>query len=240
MFSSFCNSFEYWARLDEICGCLIFNWVTVTWHKASMITSSNGNIFRVTGPFCREFNGKFPSQRPVRRSFDVFFDLRLNKRLSKQSRRRWLQTPSRSSWRHCNEGTDSSPVIAAGRHCLTLWLCSVLVGISNTDKIFKLKRLVKVRIQRPYFFPVPPHTVYSLCNHVTLYGLASPRLLHSLVGHIRTSHSFKSGCSNGRWVVLYALVSPQWPHAWFCGRVRTILFTATAPCPCVNKFGGSM
>ena len=30
--------------------------------------------------------GEFPPQRPVRRSFDVFFDLRLNKRLSKQSR----------------------------------------------------------------------------------------------------------------------------------------------------------
>ena len=29
--------------------------------------------------------GEFPSQRPVTRSFDVFFDLHLNKRLSKQS-----------------------------------------------------------------------------------------------------------------------------------------------------------
>ena len=29
--------------------------------------------------------GEFPSQRPVTRSFDAFFDLRLNKRLSKQS-----------------------------------------------------------------------------------------------------------------------------------------------------------
>ena len=28
--------------------------------------------------------GEFPSQRPVTRSFDVFFDLRLNKPLSKQ------------------------------------------------------------------------------------------------------------------------------------------------------------
>ena len=36
--------------------------------------------------------GGFPSQRPVTRSFDVFFDLRLNKRLSKQSRRRWLRS----------------------------------------------------------------------------------------------------------------------------------------------------
>ena len=44
--------------------------------------------------------GEFPSQRPVTQSFDVFFDLRLNKRLSKQSRRRWFETPSRSFWRH--------------------------------------------------------------------------------------------------------------------------------------------
>ena len=36
------------------------------------------------------------------RCFDVFFDLRLNKRLSKHSRRRWFETPSRSLWRHCN------------------------------------------------------------------------------------------------------------------------------------------
>ena len=46
--------------------------------------------------------GEFPAQRPVTRSFDVFFDLRLNKRLSKQSRRGWFETPSRSVWRHCN------------------------------------------------------------------------------------------------------------------------------------------
>ena len=41
----------------------------------------------------------FPSKRPVTRSFDVFFDRRLNKRLSKQSRCRWFETPSRSLWR---------------------------------------------------------------------------------------------------------------------------------------------
>ena len=47
--------------------------------------------------------GEFPSQRPVMRSFDVFFDLHLNKRLSKQSRRWWFGTPSRPLWRHCND-----------------------------------------------------------------------------------------------------------------------------------------
>ena len=46
--------------------------------------------------------GEFPSQRPVTWSFDVFFDLCLNKWLSKQSRRRWFEMPPRSLWHHCN------------------------------------------------------------------------------------------------------------------------------------------
>ena len=58
-------------------------------------------IFHVTGPLWGEFT-VFPSQRPVTRSFDVFFDLRLNRRLSKPSRRRWFETPSRSLWDQCN------------------------------------------------------------------------------------------------------------------------------------------
>ena len=39
--------------------------------------------------------GEFPAQRPALLSFDVFFDLRLNKRLSKQSCGWWFETPSR-------------------------------------------------------------------------------------------------------------------------------------------------
>ena len=68
------------------------------------MTSSNGNIFRVTGPLCGEFTGpgEFPTQRPVTRSFDVFFDLRLNKRLSKQPWGWWFETPSQSLWCQCN------------------------------------------------------------------------------------------------------------------------------------------
>ena len=64
------NSFEYRAGV---------------W--CSMMTSSNGTIFRVTGPLWGEspVTGGFPPRRPVTRSFGVFFDLHLNKRLSKQS-----------------------------------------------------------------------------------------------------------------------------------------------------------
>ena len=50
--------------------------------------------------------GGFPSQRPVALIFDVFFDLWLNKLLSKQSRRQWFETPSRSLWRHCDDNSD--------------------------------------------------------------------------------------------------------------------------------------
>ena len=62
------------------------------------MTSSNGNSFRLTGHLCEEF----PAQRPVTRGFDVFFDLRPDKRLSKQSWGWWFETPSHSLWRHCN------------------------------------------------------------------------------------------------------------------------------------------
>ena len=46
--------------------------------------------------------GEFPAQRPVTRSFDIFFDLRLNKWLSKQWWCWWFETLSPPLWRHCN------------------------------------------------------------------------------------------------------------------------------------------
>ena len=47
--------------------------------------------------------GEFPAQRPLTRSFDVFFDLPLNRWLSKQSWVWWFETLSRPLWRHCND-----------------------------------------------------------------------------------------------------------------------------------------
>ena len=70
----------------------------------SMMTPSNGNTSALLA-LCRgnsPVTGGFRSQRPVTRSFDVFCDLRLNKLLSKLSRRSWFETPSRSLWRRCN------------------------------------------------------------------------------------------------------------------------------------------
>ena len=61
--------------------------------KKIMMTSSNGNIFRVTCLYAGNspVTSEFSAQRWVTRSFDVFFDLRLNKRLSKQSEARDLR-----------------------------------------------------------------------------------------------------------------------------------------------------
>ena len=50
--------------------------------------------------------GELPSQRPVTRSFDGFFDLRQNERLSKQTWGWWFETPLRLLWRH---GNDDDP-----------------------------------------------------------------------------------------------------------------------------------
>ena len=47
--------------------------------------------------------GEFSAERPVTRSFDVFFDLHQIKRLSKHLRGWWFETLSRPLWRHCNE-----------------------------------------------------------------------------------------------------------------------------------------
>ena len=61
----------------------------------TVLTLQNGNILRVTGALWGEppTTVGFPSQRPVMRRFDIFYDARLNKRLSKQSICRWFETP---------------------------------------------------------------------------------------------------------------------------------------------------
>ena len=74
------------------------------WIHGHMMTSSNGKIFRVTGPLCGEFTGpgEIPTQRPVTRNFDVFFDLHRNKRLSKQWWGWGFETQSCPLCRHRN------------------------------------------------------------------------------------------------------------------------------------------
>ena len=72
----------------------------ITWWRHQMET------FSTLLAFCAgnsPVTGEFPAQRPVTQSFDVFFDLRLNTRLSKQSWDWCYETLPRSLWRHCNK-----------------------------------------------------------------------------------------------------------------------------------------
>ena len=51
--------------------------------------------------------GEFPAQRPMTRSFDIFFNLRVNKRLSKQWWCWWYETSAHPLWRHRNADEQS-------------------------------------------------------------------------------------------------------------------------------------
>ena len=90
------------------------------------MTLSNWNTFSVTGPLWGESTCHrwIPSPRPVTRCFGVFFDLRLNKRLSKQSRRRWFETHHAHydvitmyfAWRAERPTTGTHDLIKIGNH----------------------------------------------------------------------------------------------------------------------------
>ena len=86
--------------------------------------------FCVTGPLWGESTGHggFPLQRPVTRSFDVSFDLHMSKRLSKQSRRWWFETPSRSSWSHCNDSCSTPYMYESGIWFIKVAYISMLPG----------------------------------------------------------------------------------------------------------------
>ena len=87
-------------KQEAFCNCLVeliafaFSW----WRHQIETFSALLAICAGNSPVTDEF----ATQRPATRSFDVFFDLRLNKRLRKQSWGWWFETLSRPLWRHRN------------------------------------------------------------------------------------------------------------------------------------------
>ena len=85
--------------------------------------------------------GEFPTQRPVTRSFDVFFDLRQNKRLSRQSWGWWFETPSCQLWRHndvliiaVHMGWYPICTLSVShRHMPTVLLCFAFIVATSSD-----------------------------------------------------------------------------------------------------------
>ena len=90
---------------NKIKSAVLFTWSHITrWY---MMTSSNGNIFRVTGPLWGEPTGHRWITHTMTSDEELwcFFDLRL----SKHSWRRWFETPSPSLWKK------------SGSRCTKLW-----------------------------------------------------------------------------------------------------------------------
>ena len=72
----------------------LFHDDVIKWKQFSALLAISAGNSPVTG--------EIPAQRPVTQSFNVFFDVRLNKRLSKQWWGWWFETPWYPLWRHCN------------------------------------------------------------------------------------------------------------------------------------------
>ena len=89
-----------WLRKEASKEELYLLLTEITWWRHQMET------FSVLLAICAGNSpviGEVPTQKPVTRSFDVFFNLRLNNRLSKHSWGWWFEMPSHPLWRDCNE-----------------------------------------------------------------------------------------------------------------------------------------
>ena len=89
-------------------------------------------------------SGEFPSQRPVTWSFDVFFDLRLNKSLSKLSWGWWFETPLHPLWRHFFN-LDTPNRIEVFHHKNSIYDSTAFINslVPNTPHI-RAKRLIEL------------------------------------------------------------------------------------------------
>ena len=135
-------------------------------HYYTMMTSSNGNVFHITGHLCQEFTGHWwiPAQMPVTGSFDVFFDLHINKRLSKQWWGWWFEMPSRPLWRHCN--------VLCMNHWWQ-WNLECWIHLSN----------IKVTILSGAYFKL------KICPTFHLENLKPMSLLHTLIMFLGDSYA---------------------------------------------------
>ena len=82
--------------------------------------------------------GEFPAQRSVTRSFDVFFDLHPNKRLSKQWWGWWFETPPRPLWRHRNVDWRKKSHLFMTQQWPAGWSCikrNIICGLNLTKWI---------------------------------------------------------------------------------------------------------
>ena len=127
-------------------------------------------------------SGEFPAQRPVTRSFDVFFELRLNKQLSKQSWGWWFETPSRPLWRHSN----------GCRICwgCTRWLAAGCANVAPWKSYFSSRNKAAIRTQH-------------VRNHIEHFCRLTSRISSGRVDFVSF---FSMAVPDWKWLLVWAWV----------------------------------
>ena len=110
-----------------------------------------------------------PHKRPVTRSFDVYFDLRLNKRLCKQAWGWWLETLLCPLWCHRNDHRNIDVCI--------LLLHSKHVGHIDNGYMFITAQLMILQITCfTILVPLAGYVISGCGTEVLLFGMAGWKL----------------------------------------------------------------
>ena len=152
--------------------------------------------------------GEFSAQRPVTRSFDDFFVLRPNKRLSKQRWGWWFETPSSPLLRHCNE-----IFLTRGRQ--SMWLRSLITLMTSWyGNVFRI---------------TGPLCCYSNANIFCKHN--HTQIQTHKIPALRQEYSRKNrAIALLRMAWLY--LSPVYQHPWASYQIRKI-----AGCVCAGNAG---
>ena len=125
-----------WIPFQYICHLVIMR-IPITWWCHQMET------FSALLAICAG-SGEFPAQRPMTRSFDIFFDLRPKKRSNKQWWGWWFETPLCSLWRHRNEiGKTVLPPSYRHNWNLHIWKDYICIEMGPWVPIqYRIRRLI--------------------------------------------------------------------------------------------------
>ena len=149
-------------------------------------------------------SGEFPAQRPVTRSFDVFFDLCLIKRLSKHSRSWWFETLSRPLWRHCNVLCITLPVYMSCVISQSIHFHFIAAKVkSSSDWNYSSKKQTRTMTAfwRCVNSPVPSGALVTTAAMMKYGWVAEQPWQQGLWGQ----HGAHLGPTGPRW-------APCWPH----------------------------
>ena len=161
--------------------------------------------------------GGFSSRSPVTRSFNVFYDVRLNKQLSKHSRCRWFETPWHSLWRRCNPmiikraiGAPKNNIFCATffQHVSTFKHHSTSLNVSNFLFSRVWHRLDCKSPPQSSLIREIPHYRYSSCwlNELLMKTFNLQYNLYNSQFNIFCVMFFNGCCA------IAILVSLQWRH----------------------------